>query len=60
MSSGGCNWGSLAGVTPLRPEGSTIYCTLVAVAKAGEGSSGINLLCAKDQANENCEHRSGI
>ena len=23
-------------------------------------SSVLNLLCAKDQANENCEHRSGI
>ena len=37
------------------PEGSTIGC-----AQAGEGSSVLSLLCAKDQANENCEHRSGI
>ena len=33
---------------------------LVAVAQVGGGSSVLNLLCAKDQANENCEHRSGI
>ena len=33
---------------------------LVAVAQAGRGSSVLNLLCAKDKANENCEHRSGI
>ena len=32
----------------------------VAVAEAGGGSSVLNLLCARDQANENCEHRSGI
>ena len=41
-------------------EGSTICCALVAVAQVGEGSSVLNLLCAKDQANENCEHRLGI
>ena len=45
---------------PEHPEGSTICCALVAVAQAGGGSSVLNLLCAKDQANENCEHRSGI
>ena len=28
--------------------------------QAGEGSSALNLLYAKDQANENCGHRSGI
>ena len=28
--------------------------------QTGEGSSVLNLLCAKDQANENCEHRSNI
>ena len=33
---------------------------LVAVAQAGGASSVLNLLCAKDQANENCKHRSGI
>ena len=33
---------------------------LVAVAQAGAGSSVLNLLCVKDQANENYEHRSGI
>ena len=32
----------------------------VAVAQVGGGSSVLNLLCTKDQANENCEHRSGI
>ena len=42
------------------PEGSTILCVLVAAAQAGGGSSVLNLLCVKDQANENCEHRSGI
>ena len=26
----------------------------------GGGSSVLNLLCTKDQASENCEHRSGI
>ena len=33
---------------------------LRAVAQVYGGSSVFNLLCAKDQANENCEHRSGI
>ena len=42
------------------PKGSTILCALVALAQAGGGSSVLNLLCAKDQANENCEHRSGM
>ena len=42
------------------PKGSIILCALVAVAQVGGGSSVLNLLCAKDQANENCEHRSGI
>ena len=32
----------------------------VAVAQAGGGSSVVNLLCAKDQANENFKQRSGI
>ena len=49
-----------AEATPQCPEGSTILCALEAVTQAGGGSSGFNLLCAKDQANENCEHRSGI
>ena len=48
------------GYSPVCPEGSTICCALVAVTQAGEGSSVLNLLCAKDQANENCEHRPGI
>ena len=42
------------------PKGSTILCALVAVTQVGGGSSVLNLLCARDQANENCEHRSGI
>ena len=42
------------------PEGSTICSALVAVAQAGGGPSVLNLLCAKVQTNENCEHRSGI
>ena len=42
------------------PEVSSIGCALVAVTQVGGGSSVLNLLCAKDQANENCEHRSGI
>ena len=33
---------------------------LVAVSQVGGGSSVLNLICAKDQVNENCEHRSGI
>ena len=41
-------------------EGSTICCALVGVAQAGGGSSVLNFLCVKDQANESCEHRSGI
>ena len=41
------------GYSPLCPKGSTILCTLVAVAQAGGGSSVLNLVCAKDQANEN-------
>ena len=49
----GSGWGS----SPLCPEASTVCFTPVAVAQAGEGSSVLNLLCAKDQANENCEHR---
>ena len=48
------------GFSPMCPEGSTICYDLVAVAQVGEGSSVLNLFCAKDQANENCGHRSGI
>ena len=33
---------------------------VVAVAQVGGGSSVLNLPCAKDQANENCEHRPDI
>ena len=42
------------------PKGYTLCSVLVAVAQEGEGSSFLNILCAKGQANENCEHRSGI
>ena len=35
------------------PKGSTICCALVTVAQASGGSSIPNLLCAKDQDNEN-------
>ena len=48
------------GYSPVCPEGSTICYDLVAVAQVGEGSSVLNLLCALDQANEYCGHRSGI
>ena len=44
----------------VRPKGSPICWALVAGTQAGGGSSFLNLLCAKDQVNENCEHRSGI
>ena len=33
---------------------------VVAVVQVSGDSSTLNLLCAKDQANENCEHRSQI
>ena len=48
------------GYSPVCPEGSTICCALVAVTQAGEGSSVLSILCAKDWANENYEHRSDI
>ena len=41
------------------PKG-TICWVPVAVTQAGGGSSVLTLLCAKNQAYENCEHRSGI
>ena len=40
------------------PKG-TIYWAPVAITQVGGGSSVLNL-CAKDQANEHCEYRSGI
>ena len=52
----GATEGLWKGASPARPEASTILCTLVAAAQVGGGSSVLNLLCAKDQANENCEH----
>ena len=45
---------------PVCLEGSTICSALVAVAQVGRGPSVLNILCAKDQTNENSEHRSGI
>ena len=48
------------GYSSVCPKGSTICWASVAVTQAGGGSSVLNFLCAKDQANENCEHRSGI
>ena len=48
------------GYSPACPTGSTILSTLEAITQAGGGSPILNLLYAKDQANENCEHRSGI
>ena len=56
----GSNEGLWRGYDPVCLEGSTILCTLVAVAQEGEGSSVLNLLCTKDKANENCGHRTGI
>ena len=44
--------------SPMCPKASIISCALVTVAQVG--STLLNLLCAKDQANENCGHRSGI
>ena len=59
MAVGAIEW-LWRGYSPVCPKGSIILCALVAVAQVGGGSSVLNLLCAKDQANENCEHRSGI
>ena len=56
----GSNEGLWRGYDPVCLEGSTILCTLAAVAQEGEGSSVLNLLCTKDKANENCGHRTGI
>ena len=56
----GATEGFWRGYSPVCPEGSIIFCALVAVAQAGGGSSVLNFLCAKDHANENCEHKSGI
>ena len=48
------------GYSPVCPEDSTICYALVAVAQVGEGSSILNILCAKDKGNENCEHKLDI
>ena len=47
------------GYSSVCPKG-TICWAPGAVTQAGGGSSVPTLLCAKNQANENCEHRSGI
>ena len=49
--------GHVAVGAPGCPKGSTICYALVAIAQVGGGSSVLNLLCVKIQANENCEHR---
>ena len=56
----GATEGFWRGYSPACPDGSTILSAPVAVVQVSEGSSVLNLLCAKNQANENCEHRSGI
>ena len=48
------------GYSSVCPESSTTFGALVAVAQVGGSYSVLNLLCAKDQVNENCDHRSGI
>ena len=48
------------GYSPVCPEDSTICYALVAVAQAGEGFSILNILCAKDKGNENCEHKLDV
>ena len=48
------------GYSPVCPKGPTICWAPIAITQAGGGSSVLNLLCAKDQINEKCEHRSGI
>ena len=56
----GANEGLWRGYSPVCPEDSTILCALVAVTHAGGCSSVLNLPFAKNQVNENCEHRSGM
>ena len=56
----GATEGLWRGYSSVCLKGSTILCALVAVTQTGGGSSVLNLLCAKYQDNENCEHRSGI
>ena len=51
--------GLLRGYSLVRPKG-TICWAPVAVTQASGGSSVLTLLCAKDQANENCEHQSDL
>ena len=55
----GATEGLYRGYSAACPEGSTILWARVAVTQVG-GCSVLNLLCVKDQANENYEHRSGI
>ena len=47
------------GYSSVSPQG-TICWAPAAVTQAGGGSSAPSLLCAKNQANGNCEHKSGI
>ena len=55
----GSTEGLWRGYSLVCPKG-TICWVPVAVTQAGWGSSILTLLCAKNQTNENCEHRSGI
>ena len=53
----GATEGLWRGCSSVCPKGSTICQAPVAIIQASEISSVLNLLCAKDQANEHCEHR---
>ena len=55
----GATEGLWRGYSLVCPKG-TICWAPVAVTQVSGGSSVLNLLCAKNQANENCEHRSEI
>ena len=55
----GTTEGLWRGYSSVCPKG-TICWAPVAVTQAGGSSSVLTFLCAKNQANENCEHRSGI
>ena len=56
----GATEGLWRGCSSVCPKGSTISWAPVAIAQEGRGPSVLTFLYAKDQANENCEHRSGI
>ena len=55
----GATEGLRRGYSSVCPRG-TIFWAPVAVTKASGGTSVLTFLCAKDQANEICEHRSNI